>query len=89
MKEPQRQGARVCLENPQWMQVEDSKCSVESRSWEDRAQRNSEVLSTLRRTAPTDTDLGMSSTVGLADRSPSTAMINTDKGLKGENGPKE
>lgn len=51
-------------------------------------QRNSEVLSPLR-TAPPDTDLGMSSIVGLADRSPSTAMINTDKGLKGENGPKE
>ena len=70
------------------MQVEDTKCSVESRSWEGRVQRNSEVLSPLR-TAPPDTDLGMSSIVGLADRSPSTAMINTDKGLKGENGPKE
>ena len=47
-------------------------------------QRNSEVLHTLRRTAPIDTDLEMSNILGLADKTPSTAIINMDKGLKGK-----
>lgn len=65
------------------MQAEDTKYS-QSKSWESRVQRKSKVLHTLRRTAPIDTDLEMSNILGLADKTPSTAIINMDKGLKGE-----
>ena len=66
------------------MQVENTKYSVESKSWESRVQRNSKVLCTLGRIAPIDTDLEMSNILGLADKTPSTAIINMDKGLKGK-----